>query len=548
MTIYNKAKSLGFAPAALTIALAFGLMAIFGYSVSGVDAQQAPKEIEITHINDVAGPGFGFSCPDNPLSGPITVEGDGSGAPPPGQWNQYQVQVLWGDDTSSDAVGDFTAADPEDNGSSFTFTFDATHEYTVPGEYTITAKLYHQTPPGKDGPAESFFSVEICVDPDPDETGTIIVEKVVSGSDSDQLFDFTSDWGSFSLSDGQSTSTVQVLGDYSVSEDVPDEWQLDSAECVYEGGATSTPSNIVLDEDGEVVTCTFTNSETPPGNGTIRVRKQVEEGDDTSQQFLLEFSGNWNVGPQFFTHSENYPIERSLAPNEDYTITETVPGGWELVSISCDVEGQSGIATTTNSVTVSLTEDDDVSCTFLNRETERTGDVVVIKEVINDDQTGTSTVEDFTLFVGDTEVESGATTTVLIGTYQVTETGPSGYNASFGGDCDSEGNVTVSEEGTAVCTITNNDIPDQPTGDDDDDSSSSGGGGGSSRRDTGDDDNDGEVLGATAGEVLQAQTTTIPAGAPATGFGGMAAGGANGLGAILSLLGGLALFAGKKND
>jgi hypothetical protein len=101
----------------------------------------------------------------------------------------------------------------------------------------------------------------------------------------------------------------------------------------------------------------------------------------------------------------------------------------------------------------------------------------------------------------------------------------------------------------------NCETPEQETGDDDDsgdddddDSSTSGGGGSSSRRSSGDDDDDGEVLGATAGEVLQAQTAVLPAGAPATGFGGMsgmAGEGASALGGILSLFGGLALFAGK---
>ncbi len=90
------------------------------------------------------------------------------------------------------------------------------------------------------------------------------------------------------------------------------------------------------------------------------------------------------------------------------------------------------------------------------------GQIVVTKIVINDNG-GNNVVPDFGLFVDDgivvNSVFSGVTSTLPVGNYTVTETGVSGYEATFGGDCDEEGNVTLVNGQTKYCTITNNDLP-----------------------------------------------------------------------------------------
>jgi hypothetical protein len=67
------------------------------------------------------------------------------------------------------------------------------------------------------------------------------------------------------------------------------------------------------------------------------------------------------------------------------------------------------------------------------------------------------------LFVDDnlvsTQVTSGATTTLPVGAYQVTESGVQGYAATFSGDCDSEGSVTVGNNEEKICYLTNDDLP-----------------------------------------------------------------------------------------
>lgn len=91
-----------------------------------------------------------------------------------------------------------------------------------------------------------------------------------------------------------------------------------------------------------------------------------------------------------------------------------------------------------------------------------TGTLTVVKTVINDNG-GNNVISDFHFFVDDgfvaTQVFSGVTTTVPTATYTVTETGVQGYVATFSGDCDSDGSVTIGAGEHKVCFLTNNDLP-----------------------------------------------------------------------------------------
>ncbi len=92
---------------------------------------------------------------------------------------------------------------------------------------------------------------------------------------------------------------------------------------------------------------------------------------------------------------------------------------------------------------------------------EATATLTVTKVVVNDDGIGSSEVSDFTLTVdgGVGTVTSGAANTVAPGSYTVSESGPGGYTATFSGDCDSSGSVTIAAGEDLSCTITNDDIP-----------------------------------------------------------------------------------------
>lgn len=95
--------------------------------------------------------------------------------------------------------------------------------------------------------------------------------------------------------------------------------------------------------------------------------------------------------------------------------------------------------------------------------------IVVIKSVINDNG-GTGIVSNFSLNVATTGpgmaetigVSSGATTTLpFAGLWKVGEAQNSNYTASFGGDCNAGGEVTIGIGQMKTCTITNNDVAPQ---------------------------------------------------------------------------------------
>lgn len=97
----------------------------------------------------------------------------------------------------------------------------------------------------------------------------------------------------------------------------------------------------------------------------------------------------------------------------------------------------------------------------------------VIKHVINDNG-GAATANDFMLHVRNNAgvnvggspksgVESPGTTYILFtGAYKITEDAVFGYTASYSGDANAEGNVTLNEGEIKTVTITNNDDPPLP--------------------------------------------------------------------------------------
>ena len=91
-----------------------------------------------------------------------------------------------------------------------------------------------------------------------------------------------------------------------------------------------------------------------------------------------------------------------------------------------------------------------------------TAKLTVTKIVVNNNG-GNHAVSTFALSVFDgfvsTGVVSGVTNTLPLATYFVSETGVSGYRATFSGDCNAVGQVTLVANDNKNCTITNTEIP-----------------------------------------------------------------------------------------
>jgi len=214
----------------------------------------------------------------------------------------------------------------------------------LPRQYEITEvlpsgwELSHITIEDPDG-GSSLDNTTAFIDLDADETvvvtftntrpaslGTIAIAKEADPEGS-QRFDFVGDLGDFQLtddgvSDNSFTFTDLIPGTYSVTETVPPGWNLTSAVC----SDGSDPSAIDLNP-GEMVTVTFTNTKQ---RGRIIVDKVTTPAGDSK---LFTFSPSW--GSSFQLADATTPYESDWLDAGTYSVTETVPSGWNLTSAVC---------------------------------------------------------------------------------------------------------------------------------------------------------------------------------------------------------------------
>lgn len=349
-------------------------------------------------------------------------------------------------------------------------------------------------------------------------------------------------------------------GIYTVVEATSTDYTASFANCGTNGEVTVTA--------GATTTCTVINDDVEVAEAPRLTVTKVVINNDGATSTVADFT--LTVGTTTVTSG----VENTFATGT-YRIAETGPGGYTAsFSGDCDSDGD-----------ITLEVNGDYTCTITNNDIGSGSGLLTVRKVIVNDNGGTATTSSFTYLVagtaGTTTVESGVQNTFATGSYRVSETGMSGYAATFSGDCDIDGDITVADGGTYECVITNNDLApgqaqcsDSVDNDGDgiidypydvgcestldnsefnEDEPSGGGGGGSnggSRRDNddddddndndddddddsddddddndndddSDDDDDGEVLGAgtTNGGV---QTGIFPVGAPNTGFGGTA--------------------------
>lgn len=186
---------------------------------------------------------------------------------------------------------------------------------------------------------------------------------------------------------------------------------------------------------GEAKTCTITNS---TDKGTITVNKIVENngvGTKTVDDFQMTIDGN-NV-------AKATPIEVGVGP---HAVSEADNYGYvKTYSGDCDSSGN-----------ITAIKDQNVTCTVTNTFPYFT---VTVTKVVNNINGGNNVVADFNLFVGSTQVTSGVSKKVAVGTYLINETGVGGYDGEFTGDCDSNTQLLTGANGeTKTCTITNTDL------------------------------------------------------------------------------------------
>src|SRR6185503_11644629 len=115
---------------------------------------------------------------------------------------------------------------------------------------------------------------------------------------------------------------------------------------------------------GETITCTFTNTK----RSHIIVDKVTNpSGDPTS----FNFDANGGSYADFSLTDAAPPNNQTLVPG-NYSVSETVPAGWDLTSSSC----VSSTAATETAAALELDPGETITCTFTN--TKR-GHIIVDK-------------------------------------------------------------------------------------------------------------------------------------------------------------------------
>jgi hypothetical protein len=174
--------------------------------------------------------------------------------------------------------------------------------------------------------------------------GTIIVEKITD--DGFGAFDFTSSTltpSPFTLTTteagdtGKDSETFSDLapGTYDVAETVPAGWNLVSGTCVDTIGTNSTPGSIDL-AAGETVTCTFHDEREKGAVLIVKTRKHAAGGSGDQAHPGVTFTVTGGelpaAGVTVVTNDTGEACVDDLVVSSlvgDYTVTETVPAGYE---------------------------------------------------------------------------------------------------------------------------------------------------------------------------------------------------------------------------
>jgi len=247
------------------------------------------------------------------------------------------------------------------------------------------------------------------------------------------------------LGDGDAAEDVNNTWDGELADNLQMFWWADDGDNVYEEGENAITEGVLnvstMFGDDETFTTTLADSEENiwgelggiPGNETRYIAKAWCFGTLS----MTPLPDNADTGPQsrpgFFT-----------CDGSELNNTTQTDG------ITLDVAFRA----------VQTRHNNDFQCDGED-ETPRTATLTVVKVVTNDNG-GNNIVADFQLFADngttDFPMTSGSSTSMIADTYTITETGISGYVASFSGDCDANGVVTLNPGDNKTCTITNNDL------------------------------------------------------------------------------------------
>ncbi|PJC53265.1 MAG: hypothetical protein CO029_03700, partial [Candidatus Magasanikbacteria bacterium CG_4_9_14_0_2_um_filter_41_10] len=83
---------------------------------------------------------------------------------------------------------------------------------------------------------------------------------------------------------------------------------------------------------------------------------------------------------------------------------------------------------------------------------------LIVNKIVVNDSGGAKVISEFPLFIDGGSVTSGVVSTTSIGSHTVSETSDFHYMSVIGGDCATDGTITLALGDVKTCTITNDDI------------------------------------------------------------------------------------------
>jgi hypothetical protein len=255
--------------------------------------------------------------------------------------------------------------------------------------------------------------------------GSIIVDKVTDPSGDPTSFSFSTTgagYAGFSLADADAPNEQQVApGTYTVSEFVPAGWDLADLTIVDPTGDSSAAGDVatLVVGPGETILVTFTDTK----RGQIIVDKVTDpSGDPTSFSFSTTGAGY----SSFSLTDAAAPNDQQLVPGI-YSITELVPTGWDLSSLSM-VDPSNDSSAAGDTATLTLGAGETILVTFTDTKRGR----IIVDKVTDPsgDPTSFSFSATGTGYASFSLTDAAAPNDqeLLPGTYSIAEIVPAGWN------------------------------------------------------------------------------------------------------------------------
>jgi hypothetical protein len=292
-----------------------------------------------------------------------------------------------------------------------------------------------------------------------DVKGVLRIEKQTLPDGSSQSFTFTPNYNSgttFNLTDGQTNNSPPLsAGTYTAAETVPSGWTLTNRECHLTGTATNKTFTSITNGvsvalgAGEDVTCVFTNTKIP----TLTVNKVCVPTTDTGAFNLRIDGATAGTGANAACGGTTGAVEQSIG---SHTVSETAGTATVLTNYTSVIGGQCA-----SDGTVSLAAGDAKVCTITNT---KKATLTVNKVCVPTSDTGKFNlrIDGANAGTGTDALCGGTTGAVVVtaATHTVSETAGTGnnlanYTSVIGGQCASDGTVTLAPGDNKVCTITN---------------------------------------------------------------------------------------------